>query len=76
MENVILTEAEASMKINNSFYLDDKVRVWLKNGLCFTGTVGEVNNPDRELGLYYESSLIIMDIVTNPIVAYTVLEKN
>lgn len=76
MESLTLTDSEYSQKVNESFYLDGKIKVWLKNGLSFSGTVSECNFPDRELSLYNEGRLTILNIVSNPIVAYPIIEKN
>jgi hypothetical protein len=61
-----------SKEINSRFHLDELVKVYLYNGMTFCGTVGECKDPTTELGLYTDNGLVIIDIVNNPIVAYSI----
>jgi len=65
-----------SKKVCASFYLDDKVTVYLLNGASFTGTVGETDDNENVLALYQSNaSLVEIDIVNNPIVAHSVVHN-
>lgn len=69
---------ERSKKVCASFYLDDRVTVYLLNGLVISGSVGEVNDSfgdtnETVLALYtQDNDLVQIDIVNNPIVAHSV----